>query len=365
MNDFQYDTDERRISGFAKRYLIFLAVALVLVIAVLIFLWFKLDNYQKEADNEVASDTQALSGISEGFGIESDLEAQQYFENYINSLSTADWIGIYRQSHPESLDSDENIEAFVNETILPALSSRYRCSDYSSSSPRFMIGTGSNVIASFILAPKDGSWEISEAKILTAGSGTLTVTAAKNCEIRINGTELYSDSLTLADISESTAELQDYTPDLTNPVIFNTCTVTGLLDSNPTVESGNSYLSEDGIYYETVEDTDGLLSQAKSFVEAMLNCYAQGKNNIDGNLSKALAYVDSSSSAAKIIRETKSGLEWTPPDSSISLNTTCSPLCILADNCRFAEVFCESGNIYKVYFLDRQKGYKIVLFSVK
>ena len=359
MDNQQAYTTKRKMSGFVKGYLIFLGASLFIVVAVLAFLWFKLDGYQKEVDATNAPDSQESSSI------ESDIAAQQCFKQYIDSLSTDDWVSIYRQSHPDTLDSDEKIAAFITSAILPAKSSVYRCSDYQSTSPRFMIGTKSSALATFIMSGSGNDWTVSEAKITATGSESFSVTAAQNCEIRINGASLGSAETGLFEVTQNAADLQDYSAELSNPVIFCTYTANGLLDANPSIEVSDSYLSDDGIYYEAIEDTDGLINQAESFVKAILNCYAQGKNNIDDNLAKALVYVDSSSPAAKVIRETKSGLEWTPPDNSISMDTTCSPLCRLADNCCFVEVFCASGNLYRVNFLNRDNGYKIVLFSVK
>lgn len=369
---------EPSLSRFGKGYLIYLGVILGLVLAVLIFLWIKLSSYQEGIDNPAVSGTQTTSDTAAGASvnpaavssIESERAAQQCFTDYVDALTIEDWIRIYRDSHPDSADSDEDITAFINASVLPAKSSKLRAADYDLSSPKYLICTDENVVASFVLEGSGENWQIKECRILATGATSLTIEAPKGCELRINGADITGniDDSTLGESGiirfEEATTLDGYEEDLVNPVIMCEYVIDNLIGENPTIEVPNSFLSLDGKYYSTTEDTDGLINRADSFVKAMLNCYAQGKNNIDGNLGNALSYVDSSSPAAKIIRDTKSGLEWTPPDSSISLKTQSHDLCVLADNCRFVEVTCASGSTYRVYFIDTGNGYKIVQFAV-
>lgn len=352
-----YTESQSRISGFKKTYLIFLSVTLILVAGVLVFLWIKLDNYQQESQAADASQ-EAFSDEISGSLVESEKAAQQYFIDYVDSLSIDEWVYMYRASYPESLDSDGVITAFIQREILPSKSNKFRAADYTASSPKFIIVKGDSALASFTLSPNGDSWQITESSVLAKGDQSLTVTAAGNCEIRVNGITANVNST-----SEESATLEELSEDLVNPVTLSTYTIDGLISPDSTVEVVGAVCTGDTFYYETDPTCIELQTKAESFIKAILKCYAQGKTNIDGNISSALAYVDSSSPAAKVIRETKSGLEWIPPDSSVSLDTVCSDVCILADNCRFVEVANTSGSVYRVFFLDRGDGYKIVLFS--
>lgn len=352
---------EQSKSKSKRAYLIYLTVCLSLVAGILLAFWVKLTSYQNGIDLEAAAVAEeSLESAEDGPSIdtaEDERNAQQAFEDYINSLSVEEWCVLYRQSHPASIDSNEAIAGLVNERILPAITSKYRAADYSASSPRFIIGSEEEAVASFILSKSGNNWAVTDTKILIGGSNAVSLTIAKGCELSSG-----SDILNQIEPSTALASVDDYAEDLVEPSVLCTYDFTDCISEEASFDFANAYHACDGVYYLTEEDTSDFISKSESFVKALLNCYAQGKTNYQANISATLGHVDSSSSAAKVIRETESGLEWTPPDSSISFNLTDSPVCILADNCRFVEVTCESGSVYRIFFLDRGNGYKIVQF---
>ena len=348
-------------SKFKKAYLIFLAICVALVAIAFVVLWIKLYSYQKNLDSNALNENSAVeSDFSDSSPIdtkEDEHNAQMAFEEYVDSLTEDEWCVLYRQSHPSCIDSDEDIKGFINEHIIPACASKYRAADYTSSSPKYLIGSEDSAVASFIMSKTGDNWIVSESRILTAGSESISLTVAGGCELSSGSTIL--DAI---EPSTKTATVDDYSEDLIEPVILCSYEFNNCINADASFDFVNAYKSNDGIYYSTEEDTSEFVSKAEAFVKALLKCYIEGKTNYQANISATLAHVDSSSTAAKVIRETESGLEWTTPDNSISLNIVSSPVCVVADNCRFVEVTCENGSVYKVFFLDRGNGFKIVQF---
>lgn len=353
----EYYGEER--SKFKVGYLVFSLILTVLIVATLITLWIKLSSYQKEYEANTQTDvTVSDYAKKEEEKKNSENASQKCFQEYLDSLGMDDWVAIYKNSFPGQVDSDDDIKTFVAANIIPAQSTAFRASDYTIDSPRFVIGSDDKAVASFVLEGNQEEWKVKESKILIGGDKKVTLSVADGCDIMINGNPISSESA-----EQTKASVDDYDSDLINPVSLNVYKLEGLLNEEVKIDAGNAYETCDGFYYRTIEDTDGLKEKAESFILALLKCYAEGKNNTDANISNVISHVDSSSSAATTLREAKSGLEWVPSSNSISFDVTDSDVCVVADNCRFVEVSNASGSVYRVFFLDRGDGYRIVQFS--
>lgn len=355
MDEMEYESN--KVSGFKKGYLIFIAVLVVIVIGVWAFVWIKLSDYQKDVDSsseEISVGTGELSA-EEKFALQN--KAQECFSRYLDQMSDSDWISAYRASNPDSIDSDEEILSLLREKVFPFKSGKFRAFDYTDDNPSFLLGTKDNAVAAFSLSKNGEDYSVNEVKVFERGEGAVTFTAYSGGVISINGIVLEGYQ-----VSEEEVTVEGYENDLINPVKISTYAVDGIINPDVEIQVENSFKTFDDFYYKAIDDNNGLVAKSEDFVRALLRYYSQGKSNLKGNMGAVLALVDSSSEAAKVIRNTESGLEWVPP-SDIPLDVECSDVCELADNCRFTEVNCASGNIYRVYFIDNGNGYKIMQFS--
>ena len=350
--------------GFIKGYLIYLSVLLAVLIAVLSFVWVKLIKYQRGIDSEAVKSGEGDFAIEAEGDLEAEIDdaalnsaAMAVFSDYIDSLSDGDWVELYKNSNPQCLDKDEDIIQFLRENVLSYKNSRFRASDYTVDEPKFLIGTKSEGKASFILEKSGTNYSILNVNILKKGEESVTFTAYEGALIHINGNDFAQE----AD-EKSFAEVSDYVQEMNNPSQLNVYTLNALINPEALIEVENSYAASDGIYYESVIDASDFVRKSEDFIKALLKYYSQGKSNVEGNMANVLSHVDGQSEAAKVIRETKSGLEWVTPQ-EISYEVTSSEVCKMADNCRFVEVTSAADNIYRVYFLDTGGGYKIVQFA--
>lgn len=355
MDYMEYEFENE--STFKKRFRVFVICLLVLLIAVWVVLFFKLFNYQNKTDaaNAGIESEDDSSSVNKTDDI---LKTQDYCLNYINGLDDAKWIDIYKECNPDCIDSDEDIVKLLKENIFPYRNSAYRAYDYSDDAPAFCIGSEDKAVASFVFSKSNDNFELKNAKIFEFGNETLSFKAYADASISINDV-LFAGTPE----NEEYVTVDGYEENLINPISINSYSVAGVINPEANILVDNAYETFDGFYYPIADDTDELISKSEEFVKTLLRYYSQGKNNIQGNMSAVLALVDSSSEAAKVIRNTESGMEWVTADNSISLEVSCEAVCRLADNCVFAEVNCESGNIYRVYYLDTDSGYKIVQFA--
>ena len=357
MDETEYYTSNR-ISGFKKRYLIFLISFLAIIIVVWGVLWIKMADYQKGIDSSAAEDGNGQNDYFGSNSVDYEKIAQESFYEYIGSLSTDDWISIYRTSFPDSIDTDEDVIKLIQSKVLPYKNNGFRASDYSEENPAFLIGTKDNAVASFVFSKGIDGLCINKARVFETGDETITINAYSDAIIEING-----NILEVPEVSCEQITVEDCDDLLINPVNLSIYEIDGVINPDVSIDIENSFKTFDNYYYQIDENNEGLMSKSEEFVKSLLRYYSQGKNNISGNMGAVLAHVDSSSPAAKVIRNTESGLEWVTPDNSISMEVNSSPACILSENCVFTEVDCECGNIYRVYFVKDDSGYRIVQFA--
>lgn len=386
---------DNEISGFKKGYLIYLGILFVLVFGTLITLWVKMGSYQDKVDAEM---TEIVSEEAETVSTdEAERAAQKCFMDYADSLTLEGWVNLYYASHPDGFDSEEDVTSLITSKVIEPLNERHRASDYSASEPKYIITSEGEPIASFTLVGSDNEWTVASTKVFLGGNETALITAPSDCIVRINGSEITDE---FVEVEKTAVAVDGYDDALTNPVIMNTYTISGLLNAESDVTAQGAYLSIDGNFYSSVED-NSYVEKARSFIESLLHFYASGKENTDGNASAVMSHVASGSKAASIINSAKSGLEWVPPNHSVSYDIECSEVCKVADNCYFVDVAytpkgagaAEDGSaseesdedgsdengdrsadgtkedavkgagVYRVYFLDDGSGYRIVLFE--
>ena len=356
MDYMEYEFENE--SGFKRRYRVFVFCLIAVLIVVWAVLFYKLFDYQNKTDASNINGNIDNSDISAKNQTDNLMETQEFCLDYINSLDDSKWIYIYRENNPDCIDSDEDIVNFLRENVYPYKSSVFRAYDYSDDAPAFCMGAKDKAVASFVFSQQNDAYELKDAKIFVCGNENITIKTFADASVAVNGI-IYEGQPE----SEEYATVDGYEEELINPISMNSYTISGVINPDVNVSIDNSFETFDNFYYPLAEGQDELISKSEEFVKTLLRYYSQGKNNIQGNMSAVLALVDSSSEAAKVIRNTESGMEWVPADNSISLEVSCNAVCRLADNCIFAEVNCESGNIYRVYYLDTGSGYKIVQFA--
>ena len=352
------------MSGFKKRYLIYLGVLLLVVLSLLTALWIRMKHYQESVD---AESTEAVNEEVQEVSTE-DIEraAQKVFTEYADSLTLEGWVDLYYQEHPSHFDSEEDVKALITEKILNANTSRYRASDYTMDEPKYLITDGETPLFEVSLTGSEENWEITEKRLFIGGSESAVITAPSDCVLKINGGELSEE---YAEVEKAAASVDGYDEELTDPVIMNTYTVSNLLNADSDVTAEGASLSIDGNFYMVADTGEDLTSRASSFIKSLLDYYASGKENTDANESEVLSYVAGGSRASAIINSAKSGLEWVTPDHSVTYSIETSEALKLADNCCLVDVSYgpEGGEddtgVYRVYFLDEGSGYRIVLFE--
>ena len=393
---------DNEISGFKRGYLIYLGILFVLIMGLLITLWVRMGKYQKNLDEEL---TKTVIEESQTVSTEdSERAAQKCFTDYADSLTLEGWVNLYYVSHPDGFDSEADVSALITEKIMGASLGKYRAADYTAEEPKYVITADGEGVASFTLSGSENNWTIAATRVFLGGNETAYITAPSDCTVRINGSELTEE---FTQIEKAAATVDGYDDALTNPVIMNNYTISGLLNAESDVTAQGAYLSVDGNFYSSVDDSS-YIDRARSFIESLLHYYASGKENTDGNASAVMSHVASGSKAASIITSAKSGLEWVPPNHSIHYDIECSEVCKVADNCYFVDVAytpqgagadtandaqaaddgedsegdgtdgsdaddmgassgtqeaVKGAGVYRVYFLDDGSGYRIVLFE--
>lgn len=356
MNYMEYESENK--SGFKKRFSIFVICLIALLIIAWAALFLKMLDYQNKTDAADGSDHVSKNEMASNNSVENLINTQEYCLNYIKQLDDDKWIELYRANKPDCIDSDEDIVGFLRENIYPYKSSIYRAFDYSNDKPAFCLGTKDMCVASFVFLHNNEDFELSNGNIFKFGDENISINAFSDASVFINDILFEGQP-----DAEEVAVLDGYEDALINPISMNSYSISDVINPDVSINVDDSFETFDGFYYPKAHDHDELISKSEDFVKTLLRYYSQGKNNIQGNMSAVLALVDSSSEAAKVIRNTESGMEWVPSDNSISLEVECEAVCKLADNCIFAEVNCKSGNIYRVYYLDTGSGYKIVQFA--
>lgn len=355
-------SSHRKKSFFKKGLSIYLFILCSIFIVILAILWSKLNNYQKEINNnESILEQEKLSKRA----------PQLLFENTYNSMTVDDWVNAYYETNPNSLNREEDIRNMINSSILSADTSLWKASDYTDNAPIFLVKEDDSEIAKFYITGKNNNISVTKIEILLKGSYSDEITVPASCTVLCNNKVL---DISLAEDVDSNLP-DDYKDDLINPVSYKRYKVNELLsEAEFTIESSdNSYTIDTdvaGNYYLVLSEGSQYQSEAENFVKALLNFYSQGKTSASTNMATALNYVASGSTASSIIKQSLDGVLWRYP-TNISYETSFSDTYVIADNCYFVDIYYKDANsesdekeIYRVYFINLGNGFKIYSFAM-
>lgn len=372
--------EENNKSKYFKGYGIYVLILTFVLIMVLAVLWFKLSSFQKDTEDGGVSDTGSGTESMYSYSDEEiERAVQSAFTSYLEGMGETQWISLYRESHPECLENDNNISQFITEKIINSGYECYKDAEYSLNKPVYLLMKGDDILASFEMSGSDLNWSVAKADVLIEGLESFEAYVPADCILYINDNAVTGEDY----IKDSqTASVSEYDEDLSNPTMWNHYVITGLIRQpevySVRVEGNNgdsTRLSADGYYYRIIneENAASYSDTAEKFVRTLLDYYAKGKDNYESNMSAVLSYVASGSAAAAVIRETASGMEWMTPDYSVRYITVPSDVYILSDNCICVDITYSKENseeeaqteegIYRVYLLDAGNGYKIVQFA--
>ena len=360
-------------SKFFLGFKIYMAILLLVVFGILLFLWISLSRYQNKTEKNAS--TVEIADESETGKID-EMDAQSYFVSYINNMTAMDWAQVWYSKHPDKFDSENDVESFVQNKIMDANYSFYKHPDSSSDHPKYLLAEDENAIAQFELNYNQNEWSIDDASIMLGADNVFEAIVPSDSIVYLNEREVPGEFF---EKEYEKVSISDYDENLTNPVTFDKCKVDELIsypqDRVAGGDGNNCELSEDGHYYKVLNNgsESEYKNRADDFIKSLLNYYAKGKENAEGNMHSVMGHVASGSAAYKIINESYSGIIWRPADYSVSYTTELSNVYILADNAYCVDVsyFANSTNensdagdgIYRVFFVDLGKGFNIVQFA--
>lgn len=358
---------------FFLGFKIYMAILLIIVFGLLLFLWISLSKYQNRIEKN--NGTVELVDESENT-MPDESTAQSYFSDYIHNMSESDWAEVWYGKHPERFDSENDVYDFVRDGIINKKYTFYKHPDTSVERPIYILAEDENVLSQFVLGNNRGEWYIEDAEIMLNAENSYEALVPDGCVVYLN------DHVVPEQFFEMKYEMtgiSDYDEDLISPVAFNRCFIDGLIAQPQCriigANGGDCVLGEDGHYYEVLKDGSETeyKNRADDFIKSLLNYYAKGKENAEGNMHSVMSRVASGSAAYKIINESYAGIIWRPADYSVSYTTEISNVYRLADNAYCVDIsyFANSTNensdagdgIYRVFFVDTGKGFDIVQFA--
>lgn len=360
---------KRRSSHFWKAFWIYASALAVIFGIVLVLLWKKLSDYQKDYDDRIAKEAQEVT-------LDPARLAQEYFTDYIAGLGAKDLAELWFNSHPEHYDSEENVENVMREVFLDEPFSEFRSSEYTQSNPTYVIRRGTEELAKVRLKEENGKWAVDSFDFAMKGN-EVTVTVPSDAMVSVGGSIIDRNRIVQTDECDEPSE---YTEDLGNAVSYDTYCVSGILaEPDFSVDGGRDYpiiTDTNGIYCYAPgeEDSELYKDKALEFVKSLIH-YSSALGDVDAGMSAALAHVASPSEAARVIRAAYDGLIWNGMRPNVSFEYQVGDAYVIADNCYAVDVSynktSDSDNgfygdgTYRVYFLDKGNGFKIYQFEMK
>lgn len=351
------------------KFLLVYAVILVLIMSgVLVYLWKRLDTYQKNADEEVKL-VEYEKEIKEA--------PQLFFVSYADSMTPELWKELWKQDNPDCLDTDDALLAVMNEKFATGNVEYYRTADYTDEHPAYLLRGVDGDLVKIVLSGAGLNWKVESQEFYISGELSESVTVPSDCTVICNGITLSENYITGNENGEAIAEYQD---DIREAVNYSTYTVEGLFAKPDFLVSGSHELANDGegnySYTMTGEEAEELIEKAEDFTKSLLYYFKMGKSDADAHMNDVLSHVVSGSKAATVIKASYDGVIWTQAGKNVNYDINSGEVAVLGDNCFYVDVTYHSDDegakevgisdgTYRVYFLDMGKGPAIYNFELK
>ena len=333
----------------------------MLVFVVLGIIWLVMKNYQESFQETDSHQEWLLS--------------QTAFEEYVNGMEADDWVDLWYNTYPDSLD----IKADVKEILTNRLfgdTNFARAKEYSDEAPVYVIEDENGAIADFSLEKDENdNWMVTASTMKMIGTEANSITAPSNCTVVCGETIL--DESYLTDSQHYYSMESSFSSDVTAPVTLLTYTVTGQLTPpvftvNP---PDNSELSED---YNgkpvtvKLSGTDEVIKQCLGFFDDYMYYCMLGYYDAENHAKTAASHCRENSQAQDIIFASIRDMHAAAPCySNYTSDVSTGSVIIWADNALSVDVifnvvgyyqnqepYIQNG-ILRVHIVDYGNGYEI------
>ncbi len=340
-----------------KGLITYVFVLFALAVLLLCALWIFLGRYDVNQE-----ETEAESGVNKKL---------ETFQTWLAGTTAESWTDLWREQHPESLDSREDVKAFMEKTFAAENVSCWRGSKSTADAPVYVIKNGDATLAEVTLGKNsDDSWQVTEVILKVTGDKEASVTAPVGCRVFCNGTELGEGYI--AERNVDLFYLAEYADTRTDPQTWNTWKVTGLMaEPEFTAESPDSrtlgkigenefaFLCEDSLRTANIDNVE-------QFVKRLIHFFMNGSNLTAYNGKQALNYVREGTQAEELIRSVVRGVYLGTYFENYQLDYSVGPFIQWADNCIGCDVDYTVTNIdedqsgtLRILLVDFGKGFEI------
>lgn len=362
---------QKKQNSFGRGLYVYVSIFIFVAGLALIFLWLRMDRYQKGLDADLAE--KARQEEQAAYELAVSRAPQQAFESFIAVADAQTWAEAWYADHPANYDDPDQILALMDEHFSDPELKYFKAKDYTDETPRFAIHEEGAPLAYVSFTGSGLDWQVSDIDVLLEGGEEASLLVPEGYTVRCNGQVLDPSS---AAQETRLYDMSDYADLIVDPIHLETYTVTGQL-SRPVLTAEAPLgtpisTAEDGTVFYVLpeEEAEEYQGRAERFIYALLFYYMMGNSNTRSHMWGALNHVTTDSPAYQLIVNSYDGVTWDTCYGNATYSAEAGEVRILGANCYMVDVVYHAegsaggytnvaDGIYRVYFLDTGRGFGI------
>lgn len=353
----------RSTARFWKGFIKFVLICVFLLALMFAGEFFVLKGFQKNYEK-----TEAEKYVPEWPA------SQQAFEDYVGTLTAADWARLWKETHPDCFDGDGALAEIMQAKFLNGGISFARAADYSDEAPAYVVENAEESLAELRLEKSlTGEWSVTGCEFRFSGDKSAELVLPSGCSVFCNGT-LLEDRF--HDEGSDNYYVKQQIDDIQNRTLWYTWKVEGqLTEPELTYEAPEGkefYTNDQGLL--TVALPEGeeqeLYDKANAFFEDFHHYVMYGYFSNKTLAAQAAKHTRAKSQAYTSVYDAYDAIKHAPCYGEYKNDLTLSPIMVWGDNALSLDIGYHTDamhrgevtpfdGVYKLLFLDYGEGYEL------